>query len=135
MTVDTAPASTTKDSFLRFALRLDAVCSGLVGIAMAAAAGPMSSLTGLPRAVEYALAAFFVAYGITVFGLSRLASVRTVGTWLIVGNLLFTVASIVVVLAGPWSLSAAGVVAVLAGGAFTLVMADLQFLGVRRMRA
>ncbi|UNB54147.1 hypothetical protein [Mycolicibacterium sp. YH-1] len=125
---------TTNDSFLRFALRLDAVCTGLGGVALAAAAGPMSSFTEVPRAAEYGLAAFFVVYGITVFGLSRLPAVRTPGVWVIVANLLFTVAAVAVVLAGVWPLTTAGIVFVLAGGVYTLVMADLQYLGLRRMR-
>lgn len=125
---------TTNDSFLRFALRLDGVCTGLGGVALTAAAGPMSSFSGVPRAAEYGLAAFFVVYGITVFSLSRLPAVRTPGVWVIVANLLFTVAAVAVVLAGVWPLTTAGIVFVLAGGFYTLVMADLQYLGLRRMR-
>ena len=45
-----------------------------------------------------------------------------------VANLLFTVAAVVVVLARPVDLTTA-VVAVLAGGVYTLVFADLQYLG------
>jgi hypothetical protein len=126
---------TTNDSFLRFALRLDAVCTGLGGVALFAAAVPMSSFTGLSLGVEYGLAAFFVIYGVTVFALSRMADVRAPGVWVIVGNLLFTVASVAVVLAGVWSPTTAGIVFLLAGGVYTLVMADLQYLGLRRMRA
>lgn len=135
MTTIATSATTAKDSFLRFALRLDAVCTGLGGLALFAAAGPMSSLTGLRLGVEYGLAAFFVIYGVTVFALSRLPAVRTSGIWVIVANLLFTVASVAVVLAGVWPLTTAGIVFVLAGGVYTLVMADLQYLGLRRMRA
>lgn len=131
----TAIATTTaRDSFLRFALRLDAVCTGLGGVALFAAAAPMSSFTGLGRGVEYGLAAFFVIYGVTVFALSRRASVRTPGVWVIVANLLFTAACVAVVLADVWPLTTAGIVVVLAGGVYTLVMADLQYLGLRRMK-
>ena len=134
MTAIATSATTAKDSFLRFALRLDAVCTGLGGLALFAGAGPMSSFTGLSLGVEYGLAAFFVIYGVTVFGLSRLSAVRTSGIWVIVANLLFTVASVAVVLAGVWPLTTTGIVFVLAGGVYTLVMADLQYLGLRRMR-
>jgi hypothetical protein len=40
-----------------------------------------------------------------------------------------------VVLAGVWPLTTAGVVLTLASGVYTLVMADLQYIGLRRMRA
>lgn len=127
-------ATTAKDSFLRFALRLDAVCTALGGIALFAAAGPMSSLTGLSLGVEYGLAAFFVIYGVAVFALSRQAALRNPGIWVMCANLVYTAASIAVVLAGVWSPTTAGVVFLLAGGVYTLVMADLQYLGLRRMR-
>ena len=136
MTATTIPTTeTTRDGFLRFALRLDAICTGLGGIALAAAAGPMSSLTGLSLATEYGLAAFFIVYGITVFGLSRLAELRSPGAWVIGANVLFTVAAVAVVLAGVWPLTTAGIVLTLGSGVYTLVMADLQYLGLRRMRA
>ena len=135
MTATTIPATeTTRDGFLRFALRLDAICTGLGGIALAAAAGPISSLTGLSLATEYGLAAFFIVYGITVLGLSRLAELRSPGAWVIGANLLFTVAAVAVVLAGVWPLTTTGIVLTLGSGVYTLVMADLQYLGLRRMR-
>jgi hypothetical protein len=135
MTTIAASATTAKDSFLRFALRLDAICTGVGGLALAAAAGPMASFTGVPRTAEYGLAAFFVVYGLTVFALSRLPSVRTPGFWVMVANLVCTVAFVAIVLGGVWSLTTAGIVFVLAGSVYTLVMADLQYLGLRRMRA
>jgi hypothetical protein len=39
------------------------------------------------------------------------------------------------VLAGVFPLTTTGVVATLGSGVFTLVMADLQYLGLRRLRA
>ncbi|WP_163800916.1 hypothetical protein [Mycolicibacterium sediminis] len=134
MTATAVPTTTTNDSFLRFAMRLDAICTGLGGVALAAAAAPLSSYTGLPLAAEYGLAAFFVVYGVTVFTLSRRDSVRAPGTWVIAANLLFTLASVAAVLTGLWSPTTAGVVFLLAGGVYTLVMADLQYIGLRRMR-
>ena len=50
-----------------------------------------------------------------------------------VANLLFTIAAVVVVLARPMDLTTAGVVVTLASGVYTLVFADLQYLGVRRI--
>ena len=46
----------------------------------------------------------------------------------------WAVAAVAVVLARPVDLTTAGVVAVLAGGVYTLVFADLQYLGVRRVK-
>lgn len=125
---------TSSDSLLRLAMRADAVLSGLVGVALIAAAGWFSELTGLPTAVAYGAGAAFVVYAIVVFLAAGLEQVRAAGIATMVANLLFTVAAVVVVIARPVDLTTAGVVAVLAGGVYTLVFADLQYLGLRRMR-
>ena len=125
---------TSSDSLLRLAMRADAVLSGLVGVALIAAAGWFSELTGLPTAVAYSAGAAFVVYATVVFLAAGLEQVRAAGIATVVANLLFTVAAVVVVLARPVDLTTAGVVAVLAGGVYTLVFADLQYLGLRRMR-
>lgn len=125
---------TSSDSLLRLAMRADAVLSGLVGVALIAAAGWFSELTGLPTAVAYGAGAAFVVYAIVVFLAAGLEQVRAAGIATMVANLLFSVAAVVVVLARPVDLTTAGVVAVLAGGVYTLVFADLQYLGLRRMR-
>ncbi len=125
---------TSSDSLLRLAMRADAVLSGVVGVSLIAAAGWFSELTGLPTAVAYGAGAAFVVYAIVVFLAAGLEQVRAAGIATMVANLLFTVAAVVVVLARPVDLTTAGVVAVLAGGVYTLVFADLQYLGLRRMR-
>ena len=43
--------------------------------------------------------------------------------------------AVAAVLAGWWPLTTTGIVLTLASGVFTLIMADLQYLGLRRMRA
>jgi hypothetical protein len=134
MTAITVPATTARDSFLRFALRLDAVITGAMGIVAAAITPQLSSLSGLSTGTEYALSAFFIVYGLTVFGLSLLPSVRRAGVAVIVANLLYTAAAVIVVLAGVWPLTTTGVMFTLGSGVYTLVMADLQYFGLRRMR-
>ncbi|HYO00420.1 MAG TPA: hypothetical protein VET27_00390 [Mycobacterium sp.] len=133
MTTVTAPTA-TKDAFLRFAMRLDAVVSGLTGIVALAIAPRLAEMSGTTRALEYSMGTMFVVYGIAVFALSRMAHVRTAGVVVVVGNVVFTVAAVAVVLAGVWPLTTVGIVLTLGSGAFTLVMADLQYLGLRRMR-
>ena len=134
MTAITVPQTTARDSFLRFALRLDAVITGLMGVVGAALAPRVAELSGTTPATEYALSAFFIVYGVVVVSLSMLQHVRLPGIAVVAGNVLFTVAAVAVVLAGVWPLTTAGVVLTLASGVYTLVMADLQYLGLRRMR-
>ena len=125
----------TKDALLRFAMRLDAVVSGVMGVAGLALAPKIAELSGTTPALEYSMGAFFVAYGIAVYAASRLATVRVPGVVVTVGNAGYTVAAIAVVLAGVWPLTTVGIVLTLGSGVFTLVMADLQYLGLRRLRA
>ena len=135
MTAITAPTTAAKDSLLRFAMRLDAVCSGLMGVASAAMAPRVAELSGTTPAIEYSMGALFIAYGAAVYGLSLRKHVRIPGVVLVVGNLAYTVGAIAGVLAGVIPFTTTGVVLTLASGVFTLVMADLQYLGLRRMRA
>jgi hypothetical protein len=128
----TMSTTTASDSLLRLAMRADAVLSGLAGIALMAAAGPLSAFTGIPTAAEYVVGAGFVVYGIVVFLAAGLQRVRTAGIATMVANLIFTVAAVLVVLAVE--LTTAGVVLTLASGVYTLVFADLQYLGVRRIK-
>src|SRR4051794_12243985 len=99
MTAITAPATTTRDSFLRFALRLDAVVSGLMGVVGLAIAPQIAELSGTTTSFEYTLDAFFIAYGVAVFALSRRPSVRLTGRACVIGNLVYSAATVVMVLA------------------------------------
>jgi hypothetical protein len=53
----------------------------------------------------------------------------------VVANLLFTVAAVVLVLADVFPLTATGVVTTLASGVYTLLFAELQYRGRRRAKA
>ena len=135
MTTATLPTTAAKDAFLRFAIRLDAVLTGLVGVVGVALAHRIAELSGTTPAIEYSVGAFFIAYFVGVYGLSLRKHVRTTGVALVIGNIVFTVATVAIVLAGVWPLTTMGIVLTLASGVYTLVMADLQYLGLRRLRA
>jgi hypothetical protein len=134
MTAITAPTTAAKDSLLRLAMRIDAVGSGLTGLVGVPLAPRIAELSGTTPALEYSLGAFFIVYGIAVYGLSLRKHVRTVGIALVIGNLVYTALAIGVVLAGLWPLTTTGIVLTLTSGVFTLVMAELQYNGLRRMR-
>jgi hypothetical protein len=129
------PFEDSTDSLLRFAMRLDATLSGLVGLFVAAAADPISSLTGLSSIAEYGVGAFLVLGGLAVYALAGVSDLRRAGVGLIVGNVLLTVAVLVVVVAGALPLTATGVAATLAIGGYFALMGYLEYLGVRRLPA
>jgi len=109
----TRPLYDSTDSLLRFAMRADATLTGLCGLAVAFFADPISSLTGLTSGQEYALGAFFVLYGLVVFGLAAVPNLRRVGIGVIAANIAYTLAT----------------------GVYTAAFAGLQYLGVRRLAA
>jgi hypothetical protein len=135
MTAISTRLNESTDSLLRFAMRADAVLTGLAGVAALPLAGWLSELSGTTRAFEYSMSAFFIVYGIAVLGLAALPSVRVAGIAVIIANLLYTVAAVVLVLSDWMPLTTTGVVLTLATGVYTLVFAELQYQGWRRVKA
>lgn len=132
--VSTPKLRNSNDSFLRFALRLDATCSAVMGIATVALAGWVADVSGTSVTFEYAVGAFFIAFAIGVFFFAARPSVKQTGIVIAAGNVFYTVLSVVFVLADVFPLTTFGVVATLATGVYTLVMAELQYQGVRRIK-
>jgi len=60
--------------------------------------------------------------------------VKQAGMVIAAGNVFYSVLSVVFVLVDVFPLTTFGVVATLASGVYTLVMAELQYQGVRRIR-
>ena len=135
MTAITTPRlKESTDSLLRFAMRADAVLTGLAGIAGIPLAGWLAEISGTTTAFEYSMSAFFIAYGVVVLALAQLPTLRKPGIAVITANLLYTVAAVVLVLAGWMPLTTTGIVLTLATGVYTLVFAELQYQGLRRMK-
>ncbi|MCG5430868.1 hypothetical protein LV457_00950 [Mycobacterium sp. MYCO198283] len=131
----TATPTPTRDRFLRLALRADAVISGLTGVAALAVAPWLAEHSGTSTAFEYASGAFFVGYGAVVYALSTRARLAAPGTAVMVANVLYALGAVALVVVGPFALTDAGVALVLGSGVYTLVMADLQYVGLRRLKA
>ncbi|BBY93472.1 hypothetical protein MGALJ_31410 [Mycobacterium gallinarum] len=135
MTATTTPKlRASNDSFLRFALRLDATCSVVMGIVGIALAGWIAEMSGTTTAFEYGVGAFFIAFATGVFAFAARPSVKLTGIVIAAGNVLYTVLTVVFVLVDVFPLTTFGVVATLATGVYTLVMAELQYQGVRRIK-
>lgn len=132
-TVSTAKLGGSTDSFLRLALRADATASGLMGVAGIPLAGWLAEHSGTPIAFEYTVSALFIAFAIGVFALAARPSVRQTGIVIAAGNVAYTVGTVVLVLADVFPLTTLGIVLTLATGVYTLVMAELQYQGVRRI--
>ena len=133
--ISTPKLADSTDSFLRFALRADATASGLMGIAGIPLAGWLADASGTPIAFEYTVSALFIAFAVGVFALAARPSVKRPGIVIAAGNSLYTVATVLFVLANVFPLTTVGVVLTLATGVYTLVMAELQYQGWRRAKA
>ncbi|WP_326545596.1 hypothetical protein QGN32_17615 [Mycolicibacterium sp. ND9-15] len=125
----------SNDSFLRFALRADAAASGLMGLAGIPLAGWLARTSGTPVAFEYTVSGVFIAFAVGVFAFAARPSVRATGIVIAVGNFAYAVATVVFVLADVFPLTTAGVLLTLATGVYTLIMAELQYQGIRRITA
>jgi hypothetical protein len=131
--LSTRPFADSTDSLLRFAMRVDATLTGLVGLLIAGAADPISSWTGLSSLAEYGIGAFFVAYGLVVFALAAALDLRRAGIGVVIANVVFTVAAVAVVAADALPLTSTGITATLASGVFTALIGYAEYLGVRRL--
>jgi hypothetical protein len=131
--ITTRPLSDSTDSLLRFAMRADATLTGFLGLAVAAAAGPLSALTGATPTQMYMLGALFVLSGLAVFSLAALPHLRRAGIGLVIANAGYAVAVVALVADAVLPLTEPGRMAMLATGVYTTVFALLQYLGVRRL--
>jgi len=75
VTAISTPLNESTDSLLRFALRLDASVSGVLGVATLALAGWLTESSGIPAALDYVLGALFIAFSIGVFVIAAQRSV------------------------------------------------------------
>ncbi len=132
-TTTARPLSDSSDSLLRFAMRVDAtLCAGL-GLLVAMAADPLSRLSGLSAASEWIAGAALAAYGVALYVMAATPFVRHVGVGIVVANVVFAVVAITVLVAGSLPLTGVGVALMLVTVAATLVLAYVQYLGVRRL--
>jgi hypothetical protein len=125
--------ATERITELRGALALDAAVTAANGLAYLAAAGPIGDLLGVPSGALRAAGAFLLAFAVIVAATARRdePSRMVVGA-VIATNALWTIGSVVALLAGWGTPDAAGTVwialqAVVVGG-----FAELQLVGLRR---
>lgn len=115
------------DSLLRFALRLDGVASGGLGLLALVLDLP----TGLPRGLVIGLGAFLVAYGVGVF-LLGLRPIRPLVAVVVIGNAVWVLDSFLTAFAGWFPVTGLGVFLIVAQAVAVMGFITLQVLGLRR---
>ncbi|WP_370509449.1 hypothetical protein [Mycobacterium sp. SA01] len=135
ITTRSHPLSDSTDSLLRFAMRVDATLTGVLGLAFAAMADPLGRLTGLTSAQGYIAGAAFVLCGLVVYALAAAPDLRRVGAGLVAFNVAGTVGFIALAETAVLPLTMFGSITALTGGLYTATFAVLQYFGVRRLEA
>ena len=124
---------TTPSALLRNALLADAVLSGATGLTLALAAGPLSTLLGLSVGLLRESGLFILPFAALAGWMrfrDRLA--RTSVFVLVVANALWALDSVLVLLLGWIEPTVLGEVFVVGQAAIVAVIAELQFVGLRR---
>ncbi|HZW47780.1 MAG TPA: hypothetical protein VFF61_09650 [Microvirga sp.] len=118
---------------LRQALLADATTSGAFGLLMLLAAGPLSHLLGLPEVLLRGAGAILIPYVALLAWLGLRERMHRALVWaVILGNVLWLVDSLLLLVSGWVSPTGAGYAFVIAQALVVLMYAEFQIVGLRR---
>ncbi|CAA9264993.1 MAG: hypothetical protein AVDCRST_MAG08-2880 [uncultured Acetobacteraceae bacterium] len=119
--------------FLRFALLGDAAASGATGLLLAAGAGALASLLGLPEGLLRAAGLALLPYAAFVawIGARRGGAPRNAVRAVVIVNLLWALDSVLLLALGPVAPNGLGVAFVLAQALVVLGFAAMQWTALR----
>lgn len=134
MTTQTS-SQTDNATLLRRALLGNAVFSGVSGLALALAAGPLASLMGLPSPLILIVVGLGVlGYAAIVFRISTRPSIsRAEAIFTVIADSSWVVGSLVLLLTGWVSFTPTGKWLVAIAADIVAVFALMQFIGFRRL--
>jgi hypothetical protein len=124
----TPQAPVRNDGLLRFALKLDGVASGGLGV-LALLFNDIP--TGLPHGLVIGLSVFLIAYGVGVF-LLGMKPIRPLVGVVVIGNSVWVLDSFLTAFAGWFPVTGLGVFLIVAQAIAVLAFITLQVLGLRR---
>jgi hypothetical protein len=123
-------------SLLRRALQADAIFSGTSGVLLALGAGEFAPLLNLPEALLREAGLFLIVYAAFVGWLgTRVSFAKILVAAVVAGNAAWTLSSIALMFSGAVSPNLMGEAALAAQAIAVGVLAELQFLGLRRSGA
>ncbi|WP_031334923.1 hypothetical protein [Rhodopseudomonas sp. B29] len=118
---------------LRRALQADALISSAMALLLTFGAGPLASLLALPHGLLLETGLFLILYAALVGWLgSRTALPRPLVLLVIIGNALWTLGSIALLISGAVAPNGLGISFVVMQAIAVGVFAELQFMGLRR---
>ncbi|WP_113704291.1 hypothetical protein [Nonomuraea lactucae] len=128
-------ATTDRTKFLRLALAVDAAVTGVNGLAYLAGAPLAGDLLGPGTGLLRGLGAFLLVYGSAVGLLAGRPAISAAGTRAVIGlNAVWAVGSVVAVVTGAVEFTTVGAVWAILQALVVAVFAELQVMGLRRMR-
>ena len=123
-------------NFLRFALIADAVASGATAALMIAGADLLTGLLGLPVALMREAGLLLVPYVAFVAFVGTRETIARPAVWAIIAlNAAWVAGSVGLLMSGLVAPSMLGTVFVIAQAVAVGVLAELQFIGLRRTEA
>ena len=123
-------------TFLRRALLLDAVASGATGLLLIAAAAPLEGLLGLPAALLRGAGLVLMPYVAFVAFAGTRAAVSHGAVWaVVVANVLWAAASVLLLVSGWVAPTALGYAFVIGQAAVVALLGELQYVGLHRPAA
>ena len=119
--------------FLRRALQADAIFSGAGAVMFSVGAGVLAPLCNLPEALLLETGLFLIVYAAFVGWLGLRESMpRILVGIVVIGNAAWTLASIALLFSGEIAPNLLGEVLIAAQAIVVGVLAELQFIGLRR---
>ena len=119
--------------FLRRVLLADAGVSAAVGALMAAGAGPLQRLTGLPATLLVPAGLALLPYAAYLVWAATRRTLPRAAVWVpIVLNAVWAVDCAIVAFGGAYAPSAHGLAFLAVQGVTVLAFAELEFIGLRR---
>ena len=118
---------------LRQALLSDAVTSAACGLLMLLGAGPLSGLLGLPEMLLRLAGAVLLPYAAFIAYLGVREQLQRPIVWaVVIGNVIWTADSLLLLMSGWVEPTRAGYAFVIAQALVVLMYAELQYMGLRR---
>ena len=122
--------------FLPNVMWADAASCAATGSLQVAFTETLARVTGLPAPLLLGVGVFLLAYAaVAAFIASRSTPPRGLIGLVVVGNFGWAVACVALLVSGVFAVSALGMVWVLAQAACVVVLAELQWTGLRRTRS
>ena len=120
-------------TFLRRVLIADAAASAATGLLMLLAAGPLEQWLAIPAGLLRAAGASLIPFAALVAWLALRETVSRAGVWTLIAlNVLWVVDSVALLFTGWVQPAMLGYAFVLAQAAAVAVLAELEYVGLRR---